>query len=126
MARALIGLGANLGDRLDTLVRAVGLLAAHGAITLQARSGWHETQPIGGRVGQGSFLNGAALVETSLAPHTLLEVLKQIETQLGRLPGERWDERPVDLDLLLFDGEVISTSTLTVPHPRMAFRRFVL
>src|SRR5262245_30225556 len=116
MARALIGLGANQGDRLDTLVRAVGLLAADSAIELQARSSWHETQAIGGRAGQGPFMNGAVLVETSHAPHALLEVLKQIETQLGRLPGERWDQRPIDLDLLLYDSVVIFTPTLSLPH----------
>jgi 2-amino-4-hydroxy-6-hydroxymethyldihydropteridine diphosphokinase len=96
------------------------------------RSGWFETPPIGGPAGQDAFLNGSALLSTSLAPQPLLAELQQIEEQLGRIRGERWGARVIDLDLLLFDQLAIDEAAtadgpeINVPHPRMAFRRFVL
>ena len=81
---------------------------------------------MGGPPGQPPFLNGAALLETSLAPHDLLDALQQIETDLGRRRTERWGPRTVDLDLLLYEQLVLDTPTLILPHPRMAQRRFVL
>jgi 7,8-dihydro-6-hydroxymethylpterin-pyrophosphokinase len=81
---------------------------------------------VGGPSGQSAFLNAAVLLETSLAPEALHGRLQQIERQLGRQRRERWGARRLDLDLLLSDERVIRTAELTVPHPRMAFRRFVL
>ena len=89
-------------------------------------SAWRETAPIGGPPGQASFFNGALRAETSLGPHELLACLGQIENRLGRQRTDRWGPRTIDLDLLLYDELVLSTPTLVLPHPRMAWRRFVL
>ncbi|HEX4131779.1 MAG TPA: 2-amino-4-hydroxy-6-hydroxymethyldihydropteridine diphosphokinase [Pirellulales bacterium] len=126
MHHALIGLGSNLGDRAATLDRAAAALAAEPEIAVVSRSGWHETAPVGGPLGQGAFLNGTVVVETTLEPESLLDRLQQIETRLGRQRGERWAARTLDLDLLLYDDRIVDSPRLTVPHPRMAFRRFVL
>lgn len=126
MPRCLIALGSNLGARRQTLDRAVALLAAHPDIQLAATSRWHETRPVGGPGDQPPFLNGAVRLETSLAAETLLAVLQRIEDKLGRHRRERWAARTIDLDLLLYGEEVLATHALTVPHPRMAWRRFVL
>jgi 2-amino-4-hydroxy-6-hydroxymethyldihydropteridine diphosphokinase len=92
-----------------------------------AASGWHRTLPAGGPPGQEWFLNGAALLRTSLAPESLLVLLKRIEGELGRTTrAEHWGPRPIDLDLLLYEDEVLQTTSLVLPHPRMAWRRFVL
>jgi pantoate--beta-alanine ligase len=126
MPQALLALGSNLGDRAATLDRAVELLRQVAGTVVLRVSRWHETEPVGGPAGQGAYLNGAALVETSLDPHTLLAELQRIETKLGRVRSEHWGPRTVDLDLLLYDGLVLETAILTIPHPRMTERRFVL
>jgi len=126
MSRCLIGLGSNQGNRRKTLDRAVAAIAAHRAVRLLGQSRWHETRPVGGPPGQPAFLNGALLVETSLEPRTLLKLLETIEADAGRVRLQRWDPRTLDLDLLLFDDLVVDTPELVVPHPRMAWRRFVL
>jgi deoxyguanosine kinase len=126
MSCCLIGLGSNLGNRQQTLDRAVARLAGHPQMLLSSRSTWHESLPVGGPPGQSPYLNGAVLLETSLHPEAVLETLQQIETDLGRRPGPRWDPRPIDLDLLLYDQTVLCAPGLVLPHPRMAWRRFVL
>ncbi len=126
MSICLIGLGSNLGDREDTLLGAVKRLDDHPRISTIRHSRWHETSPVGGPTDQGPFLNGAALLETSLGPESLLESLGEIEAALGRRRVERWGARTIDLDVLLYDRLVCRTPTLTIPHPRMAWRRFVL
>ena len=125
MATCLIALGSNLGDRGQTLERALKSLAQQNTRII-ARSQWYQTPPVGGPPGQGDFLNGAITVETSLAPEELHAALKDIERSCGRQSTERWAARTLDLDLLLYDDLVLDTPRLTVPHPRMAFRRFVL
>jgi 2-amino-4-hydroxy-6-hydroxymethyldihydropteridine diphosphokinase len=126
MATTLIALGANLGDRRDNLQRALTLLDRPPELRVTARSRWFRTAPIGGPAGQAEFVNGAARIETTLAPRQLLAVLREVEAELGRQRRERWAARSVDLDLLLFDDLVLKTAELELPHPRMAFRRFVL
>ncbi len=126
MPVCLIGLGSNQGNRQATLESAAARLAAHPQINLVARSAWHETAAVGGPAGQADFLNGALRIETSLGPHELLACLQEVETQLGRRRAERWGPRPIDLDLLLYGELVLDTPGLVVPHPRLAFRRFVL
>ncbi len=126
MPRSLIALGSNLGDRARTLRRAVELVAADRSISGVVASGFHETPPIGGPADQGAYLNAAVALDTTLAPEKLHDLLRRIETELGRRPGPRWAARAIDLDLLLFGEGIIGTPTLAVPHPRMAFRRFVL
>ena len=126
MARALIGLGANLGDRVATLEAALARLTSAPEIVLTSASRWHETQPIGGPVDQPAYLNGAAVVETSLAPRQLLLRLHAIERELGRERTVHWGPRTVDLDLLLYDDSVVESPELAIPHPRLGFRRFAL
>jgi 2-amino-4-hydroxy-6-hydroxymethyldihydropteridine diphosphokinase len=129
MPTCLIGLGANLGNRRETLDRAVELLGQQSGVRLLRVSRWQETRPAGPPVGgaeQPLYLNGAATIETSLAPSALLAVLQAIEHDLGRRRRQRWEARPVDLDLLLYDDRVERSDSLVVPHPRMAWRRFVL
>ena len=126
MPRCLIGLGSNLGDRRQMLDRAVARLAGHPQVLLADTSAWHESLPVGGPPGQPRFLNGAVVLETSLSPQAVLELLEQIETDLGRRRDKRWGPRPIDLDLLLYDRKVLRTPSLVLPHPRMAWRRFVL
>jgi 2-amino-4-hydroxy-6-hydroxymethyldihydropteridine diphosphokinase len=126
MATALIALGSNLGDRQRNLENAVAQLGRQPNVVVLATSRWRETRPIGGPSDQAQFLNGAALLGTSLTPQQLHAVLQQIETAAGRTRESRWAPRTLDLDLLLYDDLVLDTPQLTIPHPRMSFRRFVL
>jgi 2-amino-4-hydroxy-6-hydroxymethyldihydropteridine diphosphokinase len=126
MALSLIGLGSNRGQRSVVLDRAIEMLGQTPGVRVVARSQWRETAPVGGPSGQAAYLNGAVLVETELAPQALLGVLAKIERQLGRVRNVPWGPRTVDLDLLLYNQRVIDLPELVVPHPRMAWRRFVL
>jgi 2-amino-4-hydroxy-6-hydroxymethyldihydropteridine diphosphokinase len=126
VARAYVGLGSNLGDRGATLSRAVELLAREPGIEVVAVSTFRETDPVG-YVDQPPFLNGAAALDTPLAPREVLDVLLAVERQLGRTRlGPRFGPRTVDLDLLLFDGDVVDEPGLTIPHPRLHERAFAL
>jgi 2-amino-4-hydroxy-6-hydroxymethyldihydropteridine diphosphokinase len=126
MPLCLIGLGSNLGDRSRALEDAVARLGRHPQVRLLSTSPWLETCAAGGPPGQPAYLNGAALVETSLGPEALLGVLQGIEQELGRRRHRRWAPRTIDLDLLLYDQLVRSSPPPVLPHPRMAWRRFVL
>ncbi|MFM7077649.1 MAG: 2-amino-4-hydroxy-6-hydroxymethyldihydropteridine diphosphokinase [Planctomycetaceae bacterium] len=129
MARCLIGCGSNQGARREQLDRAIELLGTMPGIRLEAVSRHRETRPIGGPPDQPPFLNGACLIDTDLEPHDLLGLLAAVENTLHRDRSERWGPRTVDLDLLLYDDTVIDDgdgAPLTVPHPRMTTRRFVL
>lgn len=125
-SRAMIGLGSNLGDRAATIDGALAALAATPGVRIERVSTIRETEPVGGPTGQGPYLNAAAALETTLEPVDLLRVLQAIETRCGRVRTVRWGERTLDLDLLLFDDRIIDSPELTVPHPRLAERRFVL
>lgn len=126
MTDALIGLGSNLGGPQENLARAVASLRATPGIENVVVSQPLKTSPIGGPVGQEEFLNAAARLSTTLAPLELLDVLLRIETQLGRKREVHWGPRTLDLDLLLYGDEIISTPRLTLPHPRLATRKFAL
>jgi 2-amino-4-hydroxy-6-hydroxymethyldihydropteridine diphosphokinase len=126
VTRAYVGLGANLGDRERMLRAAVDALAAEEGIEVVSVSTLRETEPVG--VGeQPRFLNGAAELETTLTARELLDRLLPVEQRFGRvrIPGEH-GPRTLDLDLLLYGDEVIDEPGLTVPHPRLHERRFVL
>lgn len=126
MARAYVGIGANLGDREATIERAVALLRAEPEIEVVAVSRLVETEPWG-PVEQPPYLNGALELDTGLSPTALLLTLLRIERTLGRTrDGERWGPRTIDLDLLLVDGRVERSDELELPHPRMHERAFVL
>ena len=122
---AYLGLGSNLGDRLATLQRAVDLLAADPGITVRRTSRVWETDPVGGPE-QPDFLNIVAEIDTDLEPLDLLTAVNRVESELGRVRDVRWGPRTVDIDILLIDDLTIADDRLTVPHPRMHERAFVL
>jgi len=121
--RAYIAIGGNLGDAAATVVRAVVSLDELGKVT--KASSLYETKAWG-KTDQPDFVNAVALLETDLDPRALLAALKAMETRLGRVPGERWGPRAIDLDILTYDDELVENADLTIPHARMAERAFVL
>ena len=118
-----LGLGANLGDRRANLRAAIRRLGGH--TRLVGLSSVYETEPVGNPE-QPLFLNLVCRVTTRLTPPGLLSLAKRIEADLGRVPGPPNSPRPVDIDILFFDDLVIKTPTLTLPHPRLHERAFVL
>ena len=124
MSRAYLGLGANLGDRLESLRRAVALLGERGVRVLRS-SRVYETDPVGGP-DQPDFLNAVVEVEASGSARELLEVCLAVEEEMGRVREERWGPRAIDLDVLTFGDEEHDEPGLQVPHPRMHERAFVL
>jgi len=126
MATSLLGLGSNLGNREETLRAALVEIEALPDVRVRRASEFYRSSPLGGPPGQGEFLNAAAAIETKTPPLRLLDELQDIKTRHGRAKTERWAPRPLDIDLLIYDDEVMETPMLTLPHPRMTFRRFVL
>ena len=125
MATVYIGIGSNLGERKANIERAISMLADSG-IHIIARSSLHETAPWG-VTDQPMFINAALKAETALSPFDLLTALKSIERRMGRLfEQERWGPRIIDLDILLYDDDVVDTRELKIPHPHMHERAFVL
>jgi 2-amino-4-hydroxy-6-hydroxymethyldihydropteridine diphosphokinase len=126
VARAYVGLGANLGPKEVTILRAVDLLGATAGIEVLGLSRLRETEPVG-VTDQPAFLNGAVALETTLSPRELLDTLLRIEQQLGRVrDDERWGPRTIDLDLLAYGDETVEEPGLRIPHPRLHERRFAL
>ncbi len=126
MTNCLLGIGSNLGDRRSSLDEAVRLLGGQGGVSVLRSSRWVESRAIGGPEQQPAFLNGAVSVDTELEPHKLLTAILAVEHALGRQRDVRWGPRIVDLDLLLFGNQVIGDSRLSVPHPWMTIRHFVM
>jgi 2-amino-4-hydroxy-6-hydroxymethyldihydropteridine diphosphokinase len=122
---AAVGYGSNLGDRAANIATALGRLAEVPGVRIVAGSRTRETEPVGGPP-QGRYLNGALLVETTLGSRGLLDVLLEIERKGGRERGERDGPRTIDLDLLFHGDAVVDQPGLTLPHPRLHLRRFVL
>jgi 2-amino-4-hydroxy-6-hydroxymethyldihydropteridine diphosphokinase len=126
VARAYVGLGANLGDREATLREAIARLGAREGVAVVAVSSFRETDPVG-FADQPRFLNGALALETDLSPAELLEALLAVERSLGRnREGPRYGPRTIDLDLLLYGAKVVDEPGLTIPHPRLHERAFAL
>ncbi len=125
--QAFIGVGANLGDRWATIRAALGTLAREPGLSALEESAVYETEPVGVR-DQPPFLNLVAGVETTLTPEALLAVLQALEKAAGRRRERevRWGPRPLDLDLLLFEGETRAGPEMILPHARMWDRAFVL
>ncbi|WP_299403868.1 2-amino-4-hydroxy-6-hydroxymethyldihydropteridine diphosphokinase [Acaryochloris sp. IP29b_bin.148] len=119
-----IALGSNLGDSRAILVATIDQLSQDPKITVQAQSHWFQTAAVGPP--QPDYLNGCVSLLTTYSPQPLLEKLLQIEAQFGRVRRQRWGPRTLDLDLLLYGDRVIQTPTLTVPHPFLHERAFVL
>ena len=128
MSRVFISLGSNLGDRLSNIQHAVSSLSMHNEINIIKTSSFYETEPWGNK-NQEWFLNAAIALDTTLSCKELLEVCQNIEVQLGRVrkQGEKWSQRAIDIDILMYDNEVIALGDdLIVPHPYMHLRAFVL
>jgi 2-amino-4-hydroxy-6-hydroxymethyldihydropteridine diphosphokinase len=126
IATAYIGIGSNLAEPLKQVRQAITALKAIPASSLLTVSPWYSSTPMGGPDGQPDYINGVACLQTRLAPHALLDALQLIEQQQSRERHTRWGARTLDLDLLLFDDQHIQDERLTVPHPRMTERAFVL
>ncbi|MDR3589844.1 MAG: 2-amino-4-hydroxy-6-hydroxymethyldihydropteridine diphosphokinase [Negativicutes bacterium] len=120
-----LGLGSNLGDREKNIISAIDSLAAHPRIRLSRLSSLYETAPVG-KTDQPFFLNAVISLTTSLQPLELLDVCLEAERSLGRVRTERWGPRTIDIDLLIYDGVVCQSDRLTLPHPRLKERCFVL
>jgi len=123
---AYIALGANLGDRAANLRRALELLRESPGVDVIRVSSLIENPAVGGPANSPAFLNGAAEIRTTLSARALLDRLLEVEKQLGRVRSEKWSPRTIDLDLLLYGSQIINEPGLTVPHPLMHQRRFVL
>ncbi|MEK7731470.1 MAG: 2-amino-4-hydroxy-6-hydroxymethyldihydropteridine diphosphokinase [Planctomycetota bacterium] len=129
MAISFLSLGSNLGDRLTKLRAAVRAFTEHSEVHVALTSdvaSLYETSPVGGPADQPPYLNSILRVRTSLAPSALLAIALSIEASLGRTRQERWEPRVIDIDLLFVGDVVIDSPTLTLPHPRLHERRFVL
>lgn len=127
--KAVIALGSNLGDRTQTLNLALSQIKNFPESKFLSVSSFHETIALteaGEDQSKPSYLNAVCLIETSLDAHELLGYCSEVEANLGRTRGERWQDRTIDLDIVAFGNQSIETGVLTVPHPRAHERLFVL
>ncbi len=122
--RVYFSLGSNIGNRKRNLLRTLRLLGRRG-IAVKRVSSIYETEPVGFKA-QNRFLNLAVEGETELQPRALLKQCKQIERDLGRTKTRRFGPRIIDIDILIYDNSIVNTKELTLPHPRLASRNFVL
>jgi GTP cyclohydrolase-4 len=118
-----LGLGSNMGDRKQNLARALELLSQH--LKVEQISSIYETEPVGYEQ-QPLFLNAVCRISTGLNPEKLLRLAKKIEAELGRTPSFPNAPRPIDIDILLYSNKVFNNQELTIPHPRLTERAFVL
>ncbi len=125
MESAYIGIGANLGHKIENCKRAVSLMGQLKGCLVEAQSSFFRTEPVGVE-GQDSYVNGVVRLETDLSAEELLKRLLDIEADMGRVRLKKWDARVIDLDVLLFGSRIIQKPHLMVPHPLMHLRRFVL
>ena len=125
LRRALIGLGSNVGDRLQFLQRAVKQLGETSGVQVRDVSSVYETDPVG-PAAQAWFLNAVVAADTSLNPVTLLQQTQAIERALGRETTYHWGPRTIDLDILLYGDTQVNTATLTIPHAELCQRAFVM
>jgi len=122
---AFIGLGSNLKDKMGNLNKAMELVEKSSMVKVLKRSSVYQTEPVGIN-DQPLFLNMVLEVETAISPFELLRFLQDIERKMGRKREKKWGPRNIDLDLLLYDEQIINSSELTLPHPQMHLRKFVL
>lgn len=125
MNESYLSLGSNMGNRLDMLKTAVRLLMEHPSVEVTAISSLYETDPVG-FTDQESFLNMVVRLETPLPALELLDICQEIERKLNRERLVRWGPRTIDLDILIYNRDNVESERLTVPHPRMHERAFVL
>lgn len=125
MNDSYLSLGSNMGDRLEMLKQAVLLLTEHPSIQIRKISSLYETDPVG-FTEQDAFLNMVVYLQTDLSALELLDVCQDIENKLERKRDLRWGPRTIDIDILLYNQDYMSTDRLIIPHPRMYERAFVL
>lgn len=123
MIKVYIGIGTNIEPRLDRMQHA--LLELDALAPLIAKSSIYETAPVG-HLDQPNFLNAVVMLKTDLRPEELLVELREMEQELGRRHRERWHEREIDFDILLYGNEIVNFDHLRIPHPEMQYRKFVL
>ena len=121
--RALIGIGSNIGLAAENCEKAIALIKK--SISVTAQSSLYESEPVG-KADQAWFVNAAIQVQTTLAPEELLQLLLNIEQEFGRTRKEKWGPRIIDLDILDYEGLIMDSKVLILPHPEMTQRRFVL
>lgn len=125
MNESYLSLGSNMGDRLKMLKQAVRLLMEHPGVDVRKISSLYETDPVG-FIEQSAFLNMVVYLQTDLSALELLDLCQEIERELNRKREIRWGPRTIDLDILLYNHDALNTERLTIPHPRMHERAFVL
>jgi 2-amino-4-hydroxy-6-hydroxymethyldihydropteridine diphosphokinase len=126
MVICYLGVGSNLGQRRKNIKLAVKKIGALGNTKVIKESKLFESLPCGGPAGQPDYLNAALKISTNFSPLNLLKKLKKIENEIGRVPAVRFGPRVIDLDILLYGDKRIRSKVLTVPHPRMFIRDFVI
>ncbi|MBW1782595.1 MAG: 2-amino-4-hydroxy-6-hydroxymethyldihydropteridine diphosphokinase [Deltaproteobacteria bacterium] len=125
MKTVYIGIGSNVGDKLNNCRKAIDMINNKENITVKGKSHFYWTEPIG-VTSQDWYVNGAIRIETALRPLDLLRTVLSIESEMGRVRRRKWEPRVIDLDILLYEDKVIQGNDLTVPHPLMHTRKFVL
>ncbi len=125
MTKVYAGLGSNLGNKRENIVRAIDRIDAEEGIRVKERSGFYDTAPVGGPP-QPDYINCVIELETEIGPHTLLEKFKNIEIELGRRPAVRWGPRTIDLDILFYGERIVNDHDLKIPHERLHERVFML
>lgn len=120
-----VGIGSNLGIPTENCEKAIRLLNTSSKIEITDRSSLYESEPVG-KITQNWFINATVAIKTSLDPEKLLGEFLKIENDLGRKRREKWGPRIIDLDMLIYENYVVNSTALTLPHPEMTKRRFVL
>ena len=123
MVTAYLGLGSNMGEKQENLLRALDYISQR--FRIEKKSSMYDTEPVG-NANQPRFFNMVCSISTGLSPASLLGMLKGIESKMGRLPGPPNSPRPIDIDILLYGDEVVNTPEIKIPHPRLSERAFVL
>ena len=124
-AKCAIALGSNQGNSRETLESSLQVLNSTPGVEVTKVSSWYKTKPVSD-IPQPDYLNGCALLQVGQTPEELLTLLQAIELQFGRVRKQKWDARTLDLDILLYDDLLLNTPNLTIPHPLMNERAFVL
>ena len=125
MESVFLGLGSNLGDRVETIRKTKEMVSSIPGVSLVSSSSLYETEPVG-ISDQPMFVNAVLEIEADLSPRELFLKLKDIEAKLGRRKTVRWGPRIIDIDILLFGDRIVEERDLTIPHPEMTKRGFVL
>ncbi len=120
-----IGLGSNLGDPVSNCLESIEHISLFSHIRISNKSSLYRTEPVGLKE-QEWFVNGVIEIKTKYKASTLLKILQQVEDDMGRIRGERWGPRTIDLDILFYGQEIIKEKNLFIPHPELHRRRFVL